>query len=74
MENPNSDMITVSVEGENPQKEADFINELNNVFIESGMENDTRNSESSVNFIDSQLDRIKGSLTTAEEKFIYSQI
>lgn len=69
LEGLNSDLIVVSLNGENPQKEADFINELNNVFIEFGMENETKNTESSVEFIDSQLERIKGSLSTAEEKF-----
>ena len=69
MENPNSDLINISIEGENVRKEADFINELNNVFIQFGMENEHQNSEKSVEFIDSQLERIKGSLATAEEKF-----
>lgn len=65
----NSDLITISINGENRQKEADFINELNKVFIEFGLENKDKNSEKSVDFIDSQLERIQSSLATAEEKF-----
>ena len=65
----NSDLISISIEGEVPQKEADFINELNNVFIQFGMENKNASSEKSVEFIDSQLARIKKSLGTAEENF-----
>nr|WP_319509294.1 polysaccharide biosynthesis tyrosine autokinase [uncultured Draconibacterium sp.] len=65
----NSDLISISIEGEKPYKEADFINELNRVFIDFGMENKNENSENSVKFIDSQLARIKSSLGTAEEKF-----
>lgn len=64
-----SDIITISLEGENIAKEADFINELNNVFVEFGLENKDRNSEKSVEFIDAQLKRIKSSLATAEENF-----
>jgi len=65
----NSDLISISIEGTIPQKEADFINELNNVFISFGMENKNASSESSVKFIDDQLARIKSTLTTAENKF-----
>lgn len=65
----NSDLILVTVEGQNKQKEADFINELNRVFIEFGMQNKYESSENSVEFIDSQLKRIKTSLSTAENNF-----
>ncbi|HYQ58967.1 MAG TPA: hypothetical protein VEP89_16610, partial [Draconibacterium sp.] len=65
----NSDLISISIEGEMLYKEADFINELNEVFIEFGMQNKNKNSENSVQFIDSQLSRIKSSLGTAEERF-----
>ncbi|WP_319480776.1 polysaccharide biosynthesis tyrosine autokinase [uncultured Draconibacterium sp.] len=65
----NSDLISISIEGDKPYKEADFINELNKVFIDFGMENKNENSENSVKFIDSQLARIKSSLGTAEERF-----
>ena len=67
LEDINSDLISISIEGKNPKKDADFINELNKVFIQFGMENETQSSEKSMTFIDSQLDRVKSSLATAQE-------
>lgn len=65
----NSDLISIAIEDNIAQKEADFINELSDVFTQFGMENKTQSSEKSVEFIDSQLNRIKKSLGAAEEKF-----
>jgi tyrosine-protein kinase Etk/Wzc len=62
-----SDIITIMIEGQSRQREADFINELNKVLIEFGLQNKFESSENSVKFIDSQLERLKGSLGTAEE-------
>jgi tyrosine-protein kinase Etk/Wzc len=69
LEEINSELISIKIKGESKQKEADFINELNNVFINFGMENKFQNSEKSMEFIDSQLARIEQSLGSAEEKF-----
>ncbi|AHW62268.1 capsular exopolysaccharide family [Draconibacterium orientale] len=69
LEEINSDLISIMIEGEVKQREADFINELNDVFIQFGMENKNQNSEHSLEFIDSQLSRIKKSLGAAEENF-----
>lgn len=66
-ENEYSELITISIKAENVQREADFINELNNVLIEFGMENKYQNSEKSLEFIDSQLAELKKSLVAAEE-------
>lgn len=68
-ENINSDIITIVIQGENIRKEVDFINELNNVFINFGINNKSLNSENSIKFIDAQLDRIQGSLSAAENRF-----
>lgn len=65
----NSDLISISIEGTVPQKEADFINELNDVFIQFGVNNKNRSSENSVEFIDSQLDRIQKSLKVAGDNY-----
>lgn len=62
-----SDIITITIEGQVRQKEADFINELNRVLINFGMDQKLESSESSVEFIDSQLEKLKSSLGTAEE-------
>ncbi len=64
-----SDIITISIKDQNIQKEADFINELTNVFIQFGLENKNSNSNNSLEFIDSQLSRIKTQLKTAEDNF-----
>lgn len=69
LEDPNSDLILISLESSVPQKDADFINELNNVYIQFGVENENQSSEKSLNFIDNQLTRIKENLTVAEENF-----
>lgn len=68
-EEENSDIIAIMIEGQDRQREADFINELNNVLIEYGMRNKYESSENSLKFIDSQLERIQNSLGTAEENF-----
>lgn len=69
MEDVNSDLISISIVGENAKKEADFINELNNVFVQFGVQNKVENSDNSMSFIDSQLERIQKSLKTAEDNF-----
>jgi capsular exopolysaccharide synthesis family protein len=69
LEELNSELILITIEGDNPQKEADFINELNNVFMQFGVENKSKNSENSMEFIDSQLSRIQTSLKSAEDNF-----
>ncbi|SHF43677.1 capsular exopolysaccharide family [Mariniphaga anaerophila] len=68
-EQENSNIITISITGNALQKEADFINELTDVFIEFGMEARSSRSKSSEDFINEQLERLKNSLTTSEEKF-----
>lgn len=68
-EDLNSDIISIKIEGENVQKEADFINELNNVYINYGVSDKNKNSESSLQFIDSQIVRIQGALSIAQNNF-----
>ncbi len=68
-EEDNSDLIIIMIEGNSIQRETDFINELNKVFIQFGMENRYEVSEKSMEFIDSQLARIKDNLGISEENF-----
>ncbi len=68
-EQDKSDIITIKITGNVRQKEADFINELTNVFINFGMENRFAKSQSSEEFIDSQLERLKNTLKDSEDKF-----
>ena len=69
MDDPNSDLISIVIQGTAIQKEVDFINELNNVFIRFGVENKNISSDNSINFIDNQLSRIKTQLNSAEDNF-----
>ena len=65
----NSNVIKMVVAGVLPNKEADFLNELNKVFITLGVEEDARSSETSVSFISDQLGKIKDSLDRSEQVF-----
>ncbi|MFW6327363.1 MAG: GumC family protein [Bacteroidota bacterium] len=69
LEDINADIITIEIETSAIQREVDFINELNDVFIEFGLQNRIQVSEKSFQFIDEQLNRIKESLTVAEQNF-----
>lgn len=63
-----SELVIIQSEGQNPQKEADFLNKLNKVFIQFGMEKKTQISENSVSFIEEQAKEVKDSLKKAEER------
>lgn len=67
-EQPSSNVITISLRGTNIQKEADFINKLTETFIEFDVENRNLSSVSSIEFIDSQIARIRTQLKSAEEE------
>lgn len=62
-----SQVVIIESKGQVPQKEADFLNELNNVFIRFGVEKISLTSENSVSFIDSQAVAVQQSLKIAEE-------
>lgn len=66
LEAKQSEIISVSLRGQNPQKNADFINELNKVFIKYGINNKNLLTENSLNFIDTSLVGISNSLKRAE--------
>jgi tyrosine-protein kinase Etk/Wzc len=65
----NADLISISVEGDNVQREVDFINELNKVFIDFGLQNRYQTTEQSFEFIDEQLSRVQESLASSEQNF-----
>jgi capsular exopolysaccharide synthesis family protein len=66
LEDKKSELINVSLIGPNPKKNADFINELNQVFISYGVKTKNKTSENSISFIDTTLYRISNSLKNAE--------
>lgn len=66
-EDKKSELLNVQLIGPNPKKSADFINELNQVFISFGMKKKNQVSENSINFIDTSLIGISNSLKNAEQ-------
>ena len=66
LEDKKSELLSVALVGPNPKKNADFINELNQVFISFGIKKKNQTSENSINFIDTTLIGISNSLKNAE--------
>jgi len=66
LEDKESELVNVQILSQTPKKDADFINELNNVFISVGIKKNNQTSENSINFIDTTLIRISNSLKNAE--------
>lgn len=66
LEDKKSELINVQLVGPNPKRSADFINELNHVFISYGVKKKNQTSENSISFIDTTLVGISNSLKSAE--------
>jgi len=64
-----SDIIECSIQGEEPEKEVEFLNELINVYIESKMNLQNEAQRRSLDFINTQLSGISDSLEIASSKF-----
>ncbi len=67
--NEEAEIIHMSVEGNQVEREVDFINELCAVFINYGLKEKNSTSENTVNFIDGQLIGIVDSLQSAGRSF-----
>lgn len=65
----NSDIILSSIEGEDPVKESEFLNEMIKVYIEGKMNFQNESQRRSLDFINTQLSGITDSLTTSSNKF-----
>jgi len=66
LEDKESEIINVQIQSQTPQKDVDFINELNKVFITVGIKKNNQASENSINFIDTTLIGISNTLKNAE--------
>lgn len=64
-----SDIIECSVEGDQPQKEIEFLNELIRVYTTGKMDFQNEAQRRSLDFINNQLTGISDSLNTASTKF-----
>ena len=69
LKDKNSDIIACTIEGEEPEKEAEFLNELINVYIGEKMNLQNESQRRSLEFINSQLTGISDSLNSASNRF-----
>jgi len=64
-----ADGINLSIEGSNPAREVDYMNELIRVYMNYDLSEKNRTSENTVRFIDIQLGQIVDSLSLAGQNF-----
>jgi tyrosine-protein kinase Etk/Wzc len=69
LKDKDSDIIECSIEGEQPTKECDFLNELVKVYIEGKMNIQSEAQRRSLDFINNQLAGISDSLNVASSSF-----
>ena len=68
-EEQNSDLINVSLTDTDPQKAADYLNELSKVFIQFSLIEKNKKSASTVKFIDNQLSGVIDTLKETGRNF-----
>lgn len=64
-----ADLVSLSMEDDVPQKAADYLNELSNVYINYELREKNHTSETTINFIDSQLKDVVDTLKVAGNNF-----
>ncbi len=64
-----ADLIQLALEGNNPERGVDYLNELAKEYLKFGLYQKNRASENTVNFIDAQLSEIVDSLELAGQNF-----
>ncbi len=64
-----ADLIQLELEGNNPERGVDYLNELTKEYLKFGLYQKNRASENTVNFIDAQLSEIVDSLQLAGQNF-----
>ena len=69
VEDKQSDLIKLTMEGNNQARLVDYLNELSWVYIQFGLREKNRTSENTVRFIDSQLEGIVDSLQLTGRSF-----
>ena len=63
-----SSILELSIKGNIPQKEINFLSKLMEIFIDRGLEEKNRNATKTIEFIDEQLGLISDSLSFTEDK------
>ena len=61
-------LVTLYVSGPNSNQEADYLNKLMDVYMRYGLENKNQTADSTIKFIDGQLDVIQDSLSISEKQ------
>jgi tyrosine-protein kinase Etk/Wzc len=61
-------IVTLSISGYVKEQEIDYLNMLMKVYLEYGLDNKNQTADSTIRFIDRQLNKISDSLTKAENR------
>ncbi|RKD91992.1 GumC family protein [Mangrovibacterium diazotrophicum] len=67
--NKNADLINLQIEGQNPNQEITYLNELSHVYIQYGLKEKNQISENTIQFIDHQLKDIVDTLKSTSNQF-----
>ncbi len=66
--NKQAPLIVINYEDTIPQRAAEYVNSLVNIFLENGLERKNRRNRKILDFIDEQLAQTKEKLTSSEDK------
>ncbi len=64
-----SDLVYIKLQGHQPQRAIDYINELSKVYLQFGLEEKNKVADTTLHFINKQLESITDSLKVASEDF-----
>jgi capsular exopolysaccharide synthesis family protein len=67
----NMDLISIRLESRNPQKDIEYVNELENVYVAYGLKQKNKASEKAVRFIDQQLKAVADTLGKDNDLYAY---
>ena len=65
----NSEILSLSVKGNEPRRDLDYLNELTKTYIQYGLNEKNKTSENAIRFIDMQLTSVGDSLHRAAQRF-----
>lgn len=65
----NSEILSLTVKGNEPQRDLDYLNTLTKTYIQYGLNEKNKTSENAIRFIDMQLSSVGDSLHHAAQKF-----
>jgi len=67
--NKNADLISMQYQGQIPEQEITYLNELSDVYINYGLKQKNKTSENTIDFIDKQLKEIVDTLKSTSNQF-----